>query len=121
MPTANMLIYLRPAPNDENNENAKYCNKCGEKLVFETYNKERDNKVHLELKKSRWNIITVWTCQLKPQNRTNTLESIVLLLEKIFLESQKKQKCHPYIFHSENHRVAEREEGYNSESFSEKE
>jgi len=42
-------------------------------------------------------------------------------LEKIFLESQKKQKCHPYIFHSENHRVAEREEGYNSESFSEKE
>ena len=84
-------------------------------------NKERDNKVHLELKKSRWNIITVWTCQLKPQNRTNTLESIVLLLEKIFLESQKKQKCHPYIFHSENHRVAEREEGYNSESFSEKE
>ena len=55
-------------------------------------NKERDNKVHLELKKSRWNIITVWTCQLKPQNRTNTLESIVLLLEKIFLESQKKQK-----------------------------
>ena len=29
---------------NENNENAKYCNKCGEKLVFETYNKERDNK-----------------------------------------------------------------------------
>ena len=29
---------------NENIENAKYCNKCGEKLAFESYNKQRDNK-----------------------------------------------------------------------------
>ena len=29
---------------NENIENSKYCNKCGEKLAFESYNKQRDNK-----------------------------------------------------------------------------
>lgn len=83
-------------------------------------NKERDIKTHGELKKSGWNIISVWTCQLKPKNKANTLENIALLLEKIFLESRKKQKLHPYILPAEIHQVAEREEEYNSGSSAEK-
>ena len=53
-------------------------------------NKERDQQEHEALRKTGWNIITVWECQLKPRKREQTLEGILLLLQKIYLDLQKK-------------------------------
>ena len=39
--------------------------------------------------KCRWNIMTIWECQLKPQVRQQTLESIELLLQKTYLNLYK--------------------------------
>lgn len=41
--------------------------------------------------------MTVWGCQLKPKVYKKTLEDIVLLLEKIWLNSQKTPVMKPYI------------------------
>ena len=54
-------------------------------------NKERDQRTHASLRETGWNIMTVWECQLKPQKRQETLEGIVTLLEKLWLDSNKKQ------------------------------
>lgn len=48
------------------------------------------------LRKTGWNIITVWECQLKPRKREQTLEGILLLLQKIYLDLQKKPIITPY-------------------------
>ena len=57
-------------------------------------NKERDQQEHEALRKTGWNIITVWECQLKPRKREQTLEGILLLLQKIYLDLQKKTYYH---------------------------
>lgn len=49
-------------------------------------NKERDVRVRKELRKMGWNTMVVWECQLKPAERQATLEHIVHLLEKTYLE-----------------------------------
>lgn len=54
-------------------------------------NTEHDQKVHTDLKVLGWNIMTIWECQLKPQKRQQTLENIVALLEKLWLDNHKKQ------------------------------
>ena len=59
-------------------------------------NKERDQQEHEALRKTGWNIITVWECQLKPRKREQTLEGILLLLQKIYLDLQKKPIITPY-------------------------
>ena len=51
---------------------------------------------HEALRKTGWNIITVWECQLKPRKREQTLEGILLLLQKIYLDLQKKPIITPY-------------------------
>lgn len=48
-------------------------------------NIKRDQEKHSQLHKLGWNIMTIWSCQLKPSNRKKTLEEIVLLLQKTFL------------------------------------
>ena len=41
-------------------------------------------------------LLTVWECQLKPRKREQTLEGILLLLQKIYLDLQKKPIITPY-------------------------
>ena len=59
-------------------------------------NVERDLRQHTELRQAGWNILTVWECQLKPKMRTVTLEGIVLLLQKTWLNKLKKPAMVPY-------------------------
>ena len=59
-------------------------------------NKERDQQAHESLRKAGWNIMTIWECQLKPPKRDQTLEGILLLLQKIYLDQQKKHVITPY-------------------------
>ena len=53
----------------------------------------RDAEVRNKLRSMGWRTMVVWECQLKPKKREYTLNGIVLLLEKAFLELYKK----PYI------------------------
>ncbi len=52
-------------------------------------NINRDQTHHANLKNAGWNIMTIWECQLKPQVRQQTLESIELLLQKTYLNLYK--------------------------------
>lgn len=49
-------------------------------------NKKRDHEEQLRLAAMGWHCITVWECQLKPQLREETLESLAYTLNRIFLE-----------------------------------
>ncbi len=60
-------------------------------------NKERDQTKHLALRQTGWNVMTVWECQLKPATREATLEGITLLLQKVYLDQQKKHTPMPYL------------------------
>lgn len=48
-------------------------------------NKERDKEEQQLLAKMGWHCITVWECELKPKNRTQTLESLAFTLNHIYL------------------------------------
>ena len=50
-------------------------------------NKARDARVREELRAMGWNTMVIWECQLKPKERQATLENVVRLLEKTYLES----------------------------------
>lgn len=52
-------------------------------------NKERDSNDLQRLAAMGWHCITVWECQLKPNVRTQTLESLAFTLNHIFLEDHK--------------------------------
>jgi len=51
-------------------------------------NQERDLKVQHELASMGWHCITVWECELKPNIREKTLESLAYTLNKIFLQDR---------------------------------
>ena len=51
-------------------------------------NKERDLKVQHELAAMGWHCITIWECELKPNVREKTLESLAYTLNKIFLQDR---------------------------------
>ena len=46
-------------------------------------NIERDRKKEAELNERGWKVLVIWECQLKPQTRDNTLESLIKELEAI--------------------------------------
>ena len=50
-------------------------------------NKERDERVRAQLAEMGWHTMVVWECQLKPDRRQATLEEIIRLLEKSYVES----------------------------------
>ena len=52
-------------------------------------NRERDVEVQHQLARLGWHCITVWECQLKPDCREATLESLALTLNKIFLDDRR--------------------------------
>ena len=49
-------------------------------------NKERDKEEQRKLAKMGWHSIVVWECELKPQKREGTLDSIAFTLNHIWLE-----------------------------------
>ena len=52
-------------------------------------NIKRDKEKCILLHNLGWHTMTVWSCQLKSTTRKDTLEEIVFLLQKIFLEQNK--------------------------------
>ena len=48
-------------------------------------NKERDLKERIQLRMMGWHVIQIWECQLKPKQRTITLEGLAFTLNHIFL------------------------------------
>lgn len=49
-------------------------------------NKERDNENKKKLLNMGWGVMTIWECQLKKSIRRNTLNTIVYLISKTFLD-----------------------------------
>ena len=49
-------------------------------------NKERDKEEQRKLASMGWHCITVWECELKPQRREETLDSIAFTLNHIWLQ-----------------------------------
>ena len=54
-------------------------------------NKNRDQQTIEKLALMGWNAITVWECQLKPNLRTQTLNSLEMTLNQIFIMNHKKR------------------------------
>ena len=49
-------------------------------------NKERGIETQKELAKMGWHCVTVWECELKPNVRENTLDSLAFTLNRIYLQ-----------------------------------
>jgi hypothetical protein len=60
-----------------------------------------------------WHSIVIWECELKPLRRTNTLESLVFTLDRIFLQDRRIKS---YQMPEEEHSMAaeDRPDGYGS-------
>ena len=52
-------------------------------------NKERDKEEQRKLAEMGWHCITIWECELKPQKREETLESIAFTLNHIWLQDHR--------------------------------
>ena len=48
-------------------------------------NKQRDVEKRIQLRHLGWHTIIIWECELKPKNRTTTLQALEQTLNKIFL------------------------------------
>jgi DNA mismatch endonuclease (patch repair protein) len=58
-------------------------------------NKERDKEEQKQLAAMGWHCITVWECELKPNQRDQTLDSIAFTLNHIWLQDH-QAKVAPY-------------------------
>ena len=65
-------------------------------------NQERDKEEQHRLAEMGWHCITVWECELKPQKREATLDSIAFTLNHIWLQdhrvrvvSHPQEECSP--------------------------
>ena len=73
-------------------------------------NRTRDVEVQTKLASMGWHFINIWECQLKPNVRQQTLESLVNTLKYIYLQDQKLKL---YEIPEEDYQmVAESEEEY---------
>ncbi|MGN0282156.1 MAG: very short patch repair endonuclease [Prevotella sp.] len=54
-------------------------------------NKQRDIEEQKKLAQMGWHCITVWECELKPQKRAQTLESLAFTLNKIYIQDHTRQ------------------------------
>ena len=57
-------------------------------------NKERDREEQKKLAAMGWHCITVWECELKPQKREATLDSIAFTLNHIWLQDHSLPKAY---------------------------
>lgn len=55
-------------------------------------NQERDAEVKQQLSEMGWHSITIWECELKPNRREKTLESLLYTLSKIFLQMHRASR-----------------------------
>ena len=55
-------------------------------------NQERDIEVKKKLASMGWHSITIWECELKPNKKDATLQSLVYTLSKIFLQDHKVKR-----------------------------
>ena len=55
-------------------------------------NQERDIEVKKKLASMGWHSITIWECELKPNKKDATLQSLVYTLCKIFLQDHKVKR-----------------------------
>ena len=73
-------------------------------------NKERDKEEQRRLAEMGWHCITVWECELKPQKREETLDSIAFTLNHIWLQDHgAKTIPYPKVEESENYLKAAEE------------
>ncbi|MGM9697371.1 MAG: very short patch repair endonuclease [Prevotella sp.] len=63
-------------------------------------NKQRDIREQKRLAQMGWHCIIIWECELKPRNRSKTLESLAFTLNKIYLQDHTRQ----YIINEQNDR-----------------
>ena len=66
-------------------------------------NKERDREEQKQLAQMGWHCITVWECELTPQKREETLESIAFTLNHIYLQDHSVAK--PYAMQEEENNM----------------
>ena len=64
-------------------------------------NKERDREEQRTLASMGWHCITVWECELKPQKREETLDSIAFTLNHIWLQDHGAKPA-PYSMLNDN-------------------
>ena len=69
-------------------------------------NQERDHRVYMELAGMGWHYITIWECELKPQKRESTLQSLAYTLNSIFLQDRRVK---PYEVQEDNTMIAAEE------------
>ena len=55
-------------------------------------NQERDIEVKKKLASMGWHSITIWECELKPNKKDATLQSLVYTLSKILLQDHKVKR-----------------------------
>lgn len=68
-------------------------------------NKERDKEEQRKLAKMGWHCITVWECELKPENRELTLDSIAFTLNHIWLQNHGAKDISDYQLTEESMRI----------------
>lgn len=59
-------------------------------------NKVRDENVRERLRRMGWRTMVIWECQLKRMVREKTLEEMILLLEKTFLDMHREKRTSLY-------------------------
>ena len=89
MPTG----FLDYARNDRGEEEVKSSECCKIPMTNREFwvekirrNKERDNEDQKKLAAMGWHCITVWECELKPQVREQTLDSLAFTLNHIWMQ-----------------------------------
>lgn len=60
-------------------------------------NKKRDKEVLRQLAATGWHTIVIWECQLKPAKRENTLRSLELTLNHLFLSDRSLSSTEPAV------------------------
>ena len=51
-------------------------------------NRERDERQKARLRAARWNVLTVWECQLRPAMRERTLAAVEYYINRSYLQMQ---------------------------------
>lgn len=70
-------------------------------------NQERDKEVQVKLADMGWHCITIWECELRPEHRESTLQSLIYTLNHIFLKDHTVRKIYDFDQDEELSYVAE--------------
>ena len=81
-------------------------------------NKERDKEELRKLAEMGWHCITVWECELKPQKREETLDSIAFTLNHIWLQNHGAKVVQYPSFDENDMQMPKAAEGEGSDSSS---